>query len=125
MASTVTSGGIEQNFAGMTPGEALTLAWDCVDNDDVAITSFAGWTGTVYILASAGAANGPDALSTGALLAITITFGTAPRFTAAMTKANWTTINADMKARDYYYEAWRTNSGAESRLAYGLLECAD
>ena len=40
MASTVTAGGINQDFAGMTPGEALTLAWDCLDNDDVEVTSF-------------------------------------------------------------------------------------
>jgi hypothetical protein len=131
------SGGYEQDFpadtgGSITPGEALTLAWDVIDSAGVALASFVGWT-TVkcYITTSRGAANGLTALNAvgGALLEITATLGAVPRITAIINDSDWSSsLNADMLARSYYYELWREDvvSGASpARLAYGKITTRD
>jgi hypothetical protein len=124
------SGGIEQDFpadddGSITPGETLSFRWAIEDSAGAAIASFSGWTEVkMYWLAARGAANGLTALESGSLLELTATLS-VPNATCAMTAANWATVNSTMKARTYYYELWRTDSGSEQRLAYGKIETLD
>jgi hypothetical protein len=121
----MTSGAIEQDFSNITPGEAITLRWAIEDSAGVAIPSFASpWAAKVFITNTRGAANGLTELEAGSLLEIDPTLA-VPNISAAMTPANWATMSAEMQARVYYYELWRTDSGNETRLAYGKITTID
>lgn len=126
------SGAIEQDFPAtgesITPGEAITLRWAVEDSAGAAIASFAGWTVKLFITNTRGAANGLTELEAGSLLEISeadTLSKSVPNVSAGMTPANWATLNADMKARVYYYELWRTDSTNETRLAYGKITATD
>ena len=126
------SGAIEQDFPAtgesITPGEAITLRWTVEDSAGVNVASFAGWTVKLFITNTRGAANGLTELEAGSLLEIseadTLT-KSVPNVSAGLTPANWAALNADMKARVYYYELWRTDSTNETRLAYGKITTSD
>jgi hypothetical protein len=117
------SGAIEQDFENITPGEAITLRHAVEDSAGAAIASFSGWTAATYITSNR-APNGLAELAAAALLTITPTLS-VPNISSAITAANWTTLSAAMVARIYYYELWRTDSGNETRLAYGKITTKD
>lgn len=126
------SGGYEQDFENITPGEELTLAWDVIDADGVDLTTFATWTTVkMYITTSRGAANGLALLQVpgGALLTKVATLGTVPRITAVILDTDWgTSLNASMLARRYYYELWREDDVtgfSPARIAYGKITTND
>lgn len=126
------SGGYEQDFENITPGEELTLAWDVIDADDADLTTFSGWSVVkCYVTTSRGVSNGLAQLqaSGGSLLTITATLGTVPRITAKIADTDWlASLNAAMLARRYYYELWREDdvTGASpARIAYGKITTID
>lgn len=122
------SGAIEQDFPAtgesITPGEQITLRWAIEDSAGAAVSSFSGWTAKTFITNTRGAANGLTELEAGSLLEITPTLS-VPNIDSAITPANWATMSSEMQARVYYYETWRTDSGNETRLAYGKITAID
>ena len=119
----MTSGAIEQDFSNITPGESITLRHAVEDENGDAVNSFGGWSAQTYLL-STRQPNGLTELAADALLTITPTLS-APNISTAISASDWATLSAEFVARAYYYELWRTDSGNETRLAFGKITTRD
>lgn len=112
------SGGIRTDIThaiGITPNEVRTARFIVRDGDGVAISSFAGWAFSFFLLDSLEAANGLTALGSAKLVQVDASGQTAPNADIPFGTA---TFNA-MRPKVYGYELWRTDAGNENRLAYG------
>lgn len=127
------SGGIRYDFSeddGFTQHENRTIRLPILSDATTFVNSISGWEWNFYIFDAL--KDNRDALATGALISklnadITpgsATFedlGTGPCIDIPIAPAD----TAGMKAKDYYYEAYRVDTDNQTRVAYGIWPLID
>lgn len=116
------SGGIRYDFLkeqGLVPDSTRNLEWLVLGQNGSPVTSFAGWTGTFYIVTALGV-DLASALYTKALV-----FASVPHAVAPILETEWGSgagLIPRTQPNRLWYEAWRTDTGNKDRFAYGRLD---
>lgn len=113
------SGGVRYDFTtedNFTQGENRTIRIPIEDSAGDPVVSFSGWEFTFYILTALNKNDTPLITVEDADIS-----STAPNVDVPLVPAD----TADLKARTYFYELWRTDTNNVIRLAYGQFPIID
>ncbi len=106
------------DIIGLTMGESVTLSFTITDENGNSVTDMTGWQAAFYLLPSLATPR------TSALVTKQSPSGVSfspPQINVSLQAAD----TSSLKSGIYAYELWRTDTGNERRLAYGLMLLGD